>query len=88
MGLDLAALGIPDLETYVARYCERVGRPPIGNLGFYKAYNLFRTAAIVQGIAKRYLGGTASNANAGEQEARVEPLAKAAWRFAQASGAQ
>jgi aminoglycoside phosphotransferase (APT) family kinase protein len=84
---DPRALGVPTLEEYIARYCARTGREPPRDPGFYKAFNLFRTAAIVQGIVKRYLGGTASNANAGEQEARVAPLAKAAWRFAQESGA-
>ena len=46
---DLTELGIPTLEAYVARYCTRVGQPPIENLGFYKAFNLFRVAAIIQG---------------------------------------
>lgn len=87
MGLDLAALGIPDLETYVDRYCERVGRPPIGNLGFYKAYNLFRVAAIVQGIVGRALQGNAAADGAAQQAARVRPLAEAAWDYAREAGA-
>jgi len=87
MGLDLAALGIPDLETYVDRYCERVGRPPIGNLGFYKAYNLFRVAAIVQGIVGRALQGNAAADGAAQQAARVRPLAEAAWGYAREAGA-
>lgn len=86
-GLDLAALGIPDLETYVARYCERTLRPPLENLGFYKAYNLFRVAAIVQGIVGRARQGNAASATAAEQEARVRPLAEAAWRYAREAGA-
>ena len=86
-GLDLQALGIPDLETYVGRYCERVGRPPIANLGFYKAYNLFRVAAIVQGIVARARQGNAAAEGAAAQAARVRPLAEAAWRYAQEAGA-
>jgi len=85
--LDLAALGIPDLEAYVARYCERVDRPPIGNLGFYKAYNLFRVAAIVQGIVGRALQGNAAAEGAAQQAARVRPLAEAAWGYAREAGA-
>ncbi|CAN7308216.1 phosphotransferase family protein [Phenylobacterium sp. LjRoot225] len=85
--LDLAALGIPDLESYVARYCERVGRPPLENLAFYKAYNLFRVAAIVQGITARALQGNAAAAGAAEQAARVRPLAEAAWACAREAGA-
>jgi aminoglycoside phosphotransferase (APT) family kinase protein len=85
---DLAALGIPDLETYVARYVERTGRPPIENLAFHKAYNLFRVAAIIQGIVGRARDGTAAATGAAEQAARVRPMAEAAWRYAQEAGAQ
>jgi aminoglycoside phosphotransferase (APT) family kinase protein len=84
---DLVALGIPSLEAYVARYCERVGRPAPDNLGFYKAYNLFRVAAIVQGIVGRALAGNAAAEGASRQAARVRPLAEAAWACAQEAGA-
>ena len=87
LGRDLAALGIPDLDTYVARYCERVGRPGIDHLGFYKAFNLFRVAAIIQGIVGRARDGTAAATNAAEQAARVRPLAEAGWAYAQEAGA-
>lgn len=88
VGQDLAKLGIPTLEDYVKRYCERVGRPPIENLGFYKAFNLFRVAAIIQGVVGRLRDGNAVDPRATEQEARVKPLAEAAWREAVAAGAQ
>ena len=84
---DLAALGIPDLESYIARYCQRTGRPPLSNLAFYKAYNLFRMAAIVQGIVARALQGNAAADGAIEHAARVPLLAQRAWRFAQEAGA-
>ncbi len=80
---DLAALGVPGFEDYVARYCERVGRGPIRDLGFYQAFNLFRVAAIIQGVVARALQHNAAASNAGEQAARVRPLAEAAWRYAQ-----
>lgn len=86
-GADLAALGVPTLEAYVARYCERAGRAPIERLSFYQAYNLFRVAAIVQGIVARARAGTAASAEAGEQAPRVRAYAAAAWRFAQEAGA-
>ena len=84
---DLGALGVPSLEAYVALYCQRTGRPPVENLSFHKAYNLFRVAAIVQGIVGRARDGTANAANAAEQAARVRPLAEAAWAYAQEGGA-
>ncbi|QUD90379.1 phosphotransferase family protein [Phenylobacterium montanum] len=87
LGANLEALGVPSLEAYVALYCERIGRAPVENLNFHKAYNLFRVAAIVQGIVGRARDGTAAAAGAAEQAARVRPLAEAAWRFAQEGGA-
>jgi aminoglycoside phosphotransferase (APT) family kinase protein len=85
--VDLKAMGIPTQDEYIARYFERRGQESPSNLGFYRAYNLFRVAAIVQGIAGRVRDGTATSANAGEQEARVPLLAEAAWLEAQRAGA-
>lgn len=84
---DLTALGIPTLERYVARYCERTGFAVDATNPFYRAYNLFRTAAILQGIAHRLQGGNAASANAAEIAANIRPLATAAWRFARDGGA-
>lgn len=82
-GLDLKALGIPDEQEYIRRYCARTGRSGIGNWDFYLAYNCFRLAGILQGIVKRALDGTASSPQALEQGKRVRPLAEMAWAFAQ-----
>ena len=84
---DLDALGIPTLEAYIARYCERAGRPPVENIAFLQAYNLFRVAAIIQGIAGRARDGSANSPNAAAQAARVPPIADAAWAFAREAGA-
>jgi aminoglycoside phosphotransferase (APT) family kinase protein len=86
-GLDHAALGIPSERAYVQRYCERTGLAAPEALqrdwNFYLAYNLFRMAAILQGIAKRVEDGTASSAQAREAGAGARPLAELGWRFAQ-----
>jgi len=85
-GLDLAPLGIPSEADYIARYCERTGLATPDQLQadwpFYLAYNLFRLAAILQGIAKRVEAGTASSAQARQSAAGARPLAELAWRFA------
>ena len=86
-GLDLPALGIPTLGEIVQRYSERSGVPVATTLDWYFAYNLFRLAGIVQGIKKRVIDGTASNAEAAEMAKRVPMLAQAAWRFAERAGA-
>ena len=58
-GVDLKPLGIPNETMHVARYCERVGRPPISNWNYYMAYSLFRFGAIGQGVYARGLQGNA-----------------------------
>jgi aminoglycoside phosphotransferase (APT) family kinase protein len=80
-GLDLAPLGIPSADAYVARYCERVGvAPPTrGEWDFFVAYNLFRGAAISQGIMRRALDGSASSAHALEAGGRARSIADAGW---------
>ncbi len=74
-GVDRAALGIPTDEQYIASYCARTGRSSIDNWPFYLAFSLFRLAAIVQGVRKRALIGTASNADADSRGNLVLPLA-------------
>lgn len=78
-GLDLAALGIPLEDEYTALYCRRTGRDRIDNIDFYLAYNMFRLAAILQGIAKRAIDGTAANARAVETGKRARPTGEAGW---------
>ena len=46
---------------------------------FYLAYNLFRIAGILQGIAKRVEAGTASSAQARQSAAGARPLAEMGW---------
>jgi aminoglycoside phosphotransferase (APT) family kinase protein len=85
-GLDLEALGIPSMEEYVALYCAHTGRPGIDQIDWYFAYNMFRLAAILQGIVGRVRDGTAASANAVDNADRVKPLAHAAHAFAVRAG--
>ncbi|MGV3579505.1 phosphotransferase family protein [Brevundimonas sp.] len=86
-GLDLKALGVPTIEETVERYEARTGRKGPENLDWLMAYNLFRLAAICQGIAGRVRDGTASSAHAVETAKQVVPLAKAAMMFGTKAGA-
>ena len=85
-GLNLAGLGIPSEAQYIQRYCERTElvtpEQLVQEWNFYLAYNMFRIAAILQGIAKRVQAGTASSAQAANSAAGVKPLAQLAWSFA------
>jgi aminoglycoside phosphotransferase (APT) family kinase protein len=83
-GKDLVALGIPSEEEYVANYCEKTARHGgIANRDFYSAYNFFRIAAILQGIAGRVRDGTAASVHAERSARAVAPLAALGWEYAQ-----
>jgi aminoglycoside phosphotransferase (APT) family kinase protein len=85
-GLDLKLLGIPTKEEVVALYCAQTGRDNIPALDWYFAYNAFRLACILQGIAGRVRDGTAASAHALEMIKRIRPLAQGAFGFAKQSG--
>ena len=82
-GLDLAALGIPEEADYVKRYTAATGFAGLEHWDFYIAYNLFRMAAILQGIAKRAADGNASAPDAKETGNKARPLADIGWKYAQ-----
>ncbi len=86
-GLDVRSMGIPTEDDYIQHYCQRTGLAKPEQLkadwNFYMAYNLFRIAAILQGIAKRVEAGTAASAQAMSSAAGAKPLAQMAWKFAQ-----
>ena len=84
-GLPIEELGIPRERQYVARYCERTKRSQIdpSHWDFYLAYNLFRIAAICQGIAKRVIEGTAASTFAAEAATKTVPLAELGWQQAE-----
>ncbi len=81
MGVDREAIGLPSDEAYIQRYCERTGRTKIDNWNFYLVFCFFRLAAILQGVKKRALIGTASSAEADARGAMVEPLAELGLQY-------
>jgi aminoglycoside phosphotransferase (APT) family kinase protein len=88
LGHDLEKLGIPPLADYIAAYVARTGFDPRPHLPTYLAYNFFRIAAILQGIAGRVRDGTATSEHAASRGRMVRPLAAKAWAFARDAGAQ
>ena len=87
-GVDIGALGIPAMQEAQDLYIEHAKLTEVPPMDWYMAYNLFRIAAILQGIKKRVLDGTASSAQAASMADRVGPLAQAAWEFARKAGAK
>ncbi|HYZ63188.1 MAG TPA: phosphotransferase family protein [Acetobacteraceae bacterium] len=86
-GVDLAGLGIPAEPDYVTAYFRRVGRAMPEAWEVYIVFNLFRLAAIIQGIAKRSLDGTAADPQAAAVGRKARPIAQKAWALARELGA-
>lgn len=73
--------GIPSEEAFLQTYCGYIERAPINEWAFYMAYNLFRIAAIGQGVYKRGLDGNASSDDWALRSAYVQVAAKKSWEF-------
>jgi len=73
--------GIPTEKEYVSMYIEKSGFDLKKEWELYMAYNLFKSAGILQGILGRVRDGTAANENAEAMRARVRPLAEGAWKL-------
>ncbi len=84
-GVAIASLGIPTEREYVEMYRRNTGRDEIGQdeWDFYMAYNLFRIAAISQGIMGRVKDGTAASQHAVDAGKRARPMAELAWKQVQ-----
>ena len=88
-GVELAPLGIPGEAEHLAAYCRRMdidldiatARWP-GDL----ALNMFRLAAIQQGIARRALDGSAANSRALAAGERAQATAEAGWAVLREAG--
>lgn len=78
-GADLQALGIPSEVDYLASYCAVTKRPAPTEWEWYIAFNLFRIAAIRQGILARSRQGNATSANAEQVGAQARQVADLAW---------
>ncbi|GAA0381766.1 phosphotransferase [Brevundimonas terrae] len=87
LGADIKTLGIPSIEELAERYGAQTGFGAPQNLDWLLAYNLFRLAAICQGIGGRVRDGTAASDHAKAMAAQVGPLSDAAWAYALKAGA-
>ena len=85
VGKDWAALGIPDVPQLLRTYSDLTGRRVDvdgAEWRFSIVFNLFRLAAILQGIARRDLDGTAANANARQTGSLARTMAELGWSVA------
>ena len=81
-GCDLAAMGIPGEKQYIDAYLRRTGAatPSAKDLAFCMAYNMFRAAAIFQGVMARAVAGNAARAQALDVGRRTRPMAELGWK--------
>ena len=86
---DLAGLGIPTEAEYLATYLRNVkadAPPRAEDWEFYIVFNLFRAAAIFQGVMARAVAGNASSARAVETGRKARPTADFAWKLVERIG--
>jgi len=57
-GYDVQTLNIPTVDQYLSHYAQLTSSDCVHNWSFYVAFVMFRTAAIAQGVYKRFTLGT------------------------------
>jgi aminoglycoside phosphotransferase (APT) family kinase protein len=85
---DPASQGFPSRGELEDQYCRLTGRDGLPELDWFFSYNMFRLAAIIEGIVGRVRDGTNRDPQAAALAVRTPLLAEAAWRFAERAGAR
>ncbi|MFP6807592.1 MAG: phosphotransferase [Pseudomonadales bacterium] len=79
-------VGLMTEQETLDLYCELTNRPGVENWNFYLAFNLFRSAAIRQGVYKRGLDGNASSDQWERTGETAMNAADRAWALVQDAG--
>ncbi len=74
-GVDCVAEGLPTEEEYLSMYGNHTGLQRPTDWNRCLAFNMFRLASILEGVARRALEGNASSGRATEMATLVEPIA-------------
>lgn len=82
-GVDRRDQGIPDEQEYKAIYLGMMDLADPDDWELYIVYNMFRFAAILDGVAQRVIAGTAASKKAKVMGALAQPVAEQGWRLAQ-----
>jgi aminoglycoside phosphotransferase (APT) family kinase protein len=86
-GLDLEDLGLPTQQECAELYCELSGRSVLPDLTWHKVFQMFRLAALYEGIAARVRGGNAAGADAQSLIEAIPRIASQAAVIAKLSSA-
>lgn len=77
-GVDVATAGIPTERQYIDTYLSAAGGVIPADWSVCLAFNMFRLAAILEGVARRAIEGNASSRRAHDMAQLVEPIAERA----------
>jgi aminoglycoside phosphotransferase (APT) family kinase protein len=78
--------GFPSRQEFVEAYSKRTGFE-VANVAYYRSFQYWRLAAIVEGVLARYLKGVMANpADTGTFKKRIDRLAEAALELARSLG--
>ena len=80
--------GLPTVEQILGWYADVAGYNPAPDVNWGMAFNVFRLAAVLQGIAARYAQRQASSEKAKVHAVLRQPLAEFAWVLAEQAGAK
>jgi len=84
-GRNLAALGIPDEDTFVAMYSQAAGIDAGKTHRYFLAFAFYRFASILQGVYKRALDGNAASPQALERGGTADLCLGKAAAFAESA---
>ncbi|KKY26063.1 putative aminoglycoside phosphotransferase [Diplodia seriata] len=78
-----ATPGLPTHDQLVRLYAETAGWDPAPDIVWGEAFNLYRGAVILQGIAARYARRQASSLKAKDYGEGMKPMGELAWKLVQ-----
>ena len=86
-GSPTALAGFPTREEFIEAYSKRTGHE-VTNVGYYRSFQYWRLAAIVEGVLARYLKGVMGDENADTAlfKKRIDRLAESALRLVRTLG--
>lgn len=82
LGHDIEILGIPTEQQLLKTYARSAGLREVPNIDYYIAFSMFRLAAILAGVLKRGMEGSAADPRAIERGAAFKQIARSAWDIA------
>ncbi len=82
-GINLAEHGLMSEDEVLALYAARTGREAVDHWRFFMGFSMFRSAAIVEGVYARALGGNAADQRAHRMHEMCVLVSKMGWALVQ-----